>query len=69
MLVATPELLDIIVRDSQYRAVHAATGAVAPSPDVRRWRAWWMDAVVVIERERVAEHNARLKADMGDGHH
>ena len=41
-----------------------ATGAAFGGPDSGQWPAWWFDAVAIIEQQRVAEHNARVEAEI-----
>lgn len=42
----------------------SAAGAALFGLDSGRWPAWWLDAVTAIERARIAEHNARVMAEM-----
>jgi hypothetical protein len=45
-------------------AQHAtkASGAALYGPDLAKWPAWAVDACVVLEIERILEHNARIEA-------
>lgn len=50
------------------RANHAREGGGAAlfGPDLSKWPTWAVDALVVIEQERVKEHNARLEAEYAE---
>jgi len=44
------------------RQVHGASGAVFGGPDSAKWDARWYEAVAILERCRIEEHNARVSA-------
>ena len=50
------------------RARHARNGGGAAmfGDDLSRWPAWAVDALVVVEQERIKEHNARLEAELAE---
>jgi len=59
----TAESRWLVDQDTHNRQIKEATGATLFGLDSSAWPCAWADAVVVIEVERVAEHNARFKAD------
>jgi hypothetical protein len=53
------------------RAGHAqrASGAALFGPDLGRWPGWAVDTLVVLEIERIKEHNARMEAEAAERSH
>jgi len=62
----TPRSIEIVHVFSRARRAHEASGAALFGPDLSRWPGWAADAAVVIEEERIREHNARVEAELAE---
>jgi hypothetical protein len=59
----SPQSAELIQVFSRARHAREGGGATLFGPDLSKWPAWAVDALVVIEQERIKEHNARIEAE------
>jgi hypothetical protein len=64
MSLITPAAITIVEQHARARTAHQACGAQMYGPDLSRWPARTVDALVLIETERTKESNARIDCEI-----
>lgn len=59
----TPLAFELVSLFSRANYAHESSGAALFGTDLSKWPVWAVDALVVIEQEKVRESNARFEAE------
>jgi hypothetical protein len=62
----SPESIQVVEAHGRARIANQSCGAQMYGPDLSRWPARDVDALVLIETERTKEHNARIEAEISE---